>query len=141
MFGTYPETFRHLAGTVILELLDDFVVLAQFDPLFTQALVGRELVKRQVLRAPARVGAFVETTVHVRRHRVVVVVVVVRAAAFGGRAAAAAAMCYGTDLLCSGAHTRERRGKGANGREIETRAAKVRGNFFFFFKLKRCFTR
>lgn len=90
-------------------------------------------MKRQVLRAPARVGAFVETTVHVRRHRVVVVVVVVvRAAAFGGRAAAAAAMCYGTDLLCSGAHTRERRGNGADGREIETRAAKVRGNFFFF---------
>lgn len=82
-------------------------------------------MKRQVLRAPARVGAFVETTVHVRRHRVVVVVVVVvvRAAAFGGRAAAAAAMCYGTNLLCSGAHTRERRGNGADDTEIETHAA------------------
>lgn len=96
MFGTYPETLWHLTGTVVLELLDDLVVAAQIDPLFTsakrrahththtvnagdgktkpalylQALVGRELVKRQVLRAPAGVGAFVETTVHVRRHGV-----------------------------------------------------------------------
>lgn len=35
---------------------------------YSQALVGRELVERQVLRAPAGVGAFVETAVHVRRH-------------------------------------------------------------------------
>jgi hypothetical protein len=106
VFGTYPETLGHLAGTVVLELLDDFVVLTQFDPLFTQALVGRELVKRQVLGAPTRVGAFVETTVHVRRHRVVVVVVV-RAAAFGGRAAsAAAAMRVAVRPYCALGHTR-----------------------------------
>lgn len=37
MFGTYPETLGHLARTMVLELLDDFVVLTQFDPLFTSA--------------------------------------------------------------------------------------------------------
>lgn len=137
MFGTYPETLWHLAGTMVLKLLDNFVVLAQFDPLFTQALVGRELVERQVLRAPARVGAFVETTVHVRRHRVVVVVVV-RAAAFGGRAAAAAAMRYGTSLLCSRAHTRARCGKrGRRWRIWDARRLSVRK--FFFLKIKTLF--
>jgi len=37
MFGTYSKTLGHLAGAVVLELLDDFVVLAQFHPLFTPA--------------------------------------------------------------------------------------------------------
>lgn len=130
VFGTYPETLGHLAGTVVLELLNDFVVLTQFDPLFTQALVGRELVKRQVLRAPTRVGAFVETTVHVRRHRVVVVVV--RAAAFGGRAASAAAMRYGTSLLCSGAHARTSR---ETVQTVENlRRAPPKSEEIFFFK-------
>lgn len=102
MFRTYSETFRHLTGTVVFELLNDFVVLTQLHPLFTsannkiiifnsyynivdeeigrwvgtyrrrsehsQAFIGRELVERKVLRAPAGVGTFVETTVHVRRH-------------------------------------------------------------------------
>jgi len=97
-------------------------------------------VKRQVLRAPARVGAFVETTVHVRRHRVVVVVVV-RAAAFGGRAAAAAAMCYlryGLTVLLG--HTRANVAEKGPTVEKLRRARLVGGNFFFFFKLKR-FTR
>lgn len=115
---------------MVLELLDDFVVLTQFDPLFTQALVGRELVKRQVLRAPTRVGTFVETTVHVRRHRVVVVVVV-RAAAFGGRAAAAAAMRYGTSLLCSGAHARTSRETGPS--VVNLRRAPPKSEEIFFF--------
>jgi len=35
VFGTYPETLGNLAGTMVLELLDDFVVLTQIDPLFT----------------------------------------------------------------------------------------------------------
>lgn len=35
MFRTYSETLGHLTGTVILELLNDFVVLTQFNPLFT----------------------------------------------------------------------------------------------------------
>lgn len=35
---------------------------------YSQALVCRKLVERQVLRAPAGVGAFVETAVHVRWH-------------------------------------------------------------------------
>jgi len=164
VFGTYPETLGHLAGTVVLEFLDDFVVLTQFDPLFTpeksgvkkkqnvkqtalegrtagvvekcsQALVGWELVKRQVLRAPTRVGAFVETTVHVRRHRVVVVVVVVRAAAFGGRAASAAAMRYGTSLLCSGALT-----SWETGQTVENLSrASPKSEEIFFLKIKTLF--
>lgn len=35
MFRAYSEALGHLAGAVVFELLDDFVVLAQFDPLFT----------------------------------------------------------------------------------------------------------
>lgn len=91
-------------------------------------------MKRQVLRAPARVGAFVETTVHVRRHRVVVVVVdVVRAAAFGGRAAAAAAMRYGTSLVqCSGAHARTQRETGPT--EVNLRHAPPKSEDIFLKK-------
>jgi len=34
VFGTYPEALGHLAGTVVLELLDDVGGLGRVDPLF-----------------------------------------------------------------------------------------------------------
>lgn len=85
----------------------------------SQALVGRELVKRQVLRAPAGVCTFVETTVHVRRHIVVVVAVVAVAAAAAGALAARdvrACTCVVFVLVSR-----------------DTDAYRRRAGFFFFF--------